>query len=71
LFPEHAASQEIKQVLFALAGTEEGDEAAYDMGKKRDLAYMEKVEEDEDVPVGIEEKILNASPLKVSFGLLR
>jgi hypothetical protein len=69
LFPEHAASKEVKDAILALAGNETPsteDEAA---GKKRDLAYMEMVDEDEEqgTGVGIEAKILEAanSPVKV------
>jgi hypothetical protein len=63
LFPEHAASKEVKKVLSALAGGEDdGEEGTI---KKRDLGYMEIVGEDDDPEIGIEEKIL-ASPIKVS-----
>jgi hypothetical protein len=69
LFPEHAASKEVKDAILALAGNETPsaeDEAA---GKKRDLAYMEMVDEDDEqgTGVGIEAKILEAanSPVKV------
>jgi hypothetical protein len=71
LFPEHAASKEVKDAILALAGNETPsaeDEAA---GKKRDLAYMEMVDEDEEqgTGVGIEAKILEAanSPVKVRY----
>jgi hypothetical protein len=71
LFPEHAASKEVKDAILALAGHETPsaeDEAA---GKKRDLAYMEMVDEDEEqgTGVGIEAKILEAanSPVKVRY----
>jgi len=70
LFPEHAASREIRDVLLALAGNVTEEEAQVDtgLGKKRDLAYMEQVDEDEELGVAIEEKILEAanSPIKVS-----
>ena len=64
LFPEHAASKEVKKVLSALAGGE--DDGEEDNVKKRDLGYMEIVREDDDPQIGIEEKIL-ASPIKVSY----
>lgn len=77
LFPEHAASKEVKDAILALAGNDE-DEAQVEVAatgpKKRDLAYMEQVDEDEEEggKVGIEEKILKAanSPVKVSCAKL-
>ncbi|KAG7575438.1 hypothetical protein FFLO_00257 [Filobasidium floriforme] len=75
LFPEHAASKEVKDAILALAGNETPsaeDEAA---GKKRDLAYMEMVDEDDEqgTGVGIEAKILEAanSPVKPQRALPR
>jgi hypothetical protein len=63
LFPERATGEEVKEVLSALAGGEDDDDKT--VTKKRDLAYLEIVGEDDDPSIGIEEKIL-ASPIRVS-----
>jgi hypothetical protein len=71
LFPEHAASKEVKDAILALAGNEMSVAEEEAAGRKRDLAYMELVDEDEEqgavVGMGIEEKILEEanSPVKV------